>query len=399
MMSKVFAIILKDLRLRFASPSEWLFFLLLPILFTFVLSSGQLGEAGDNRVLLLVVDKAQTSLSAQFLQSLNASSLVRSQTSTAEVAERAFAERKASLLLTVPVGFDEAAVLSGTAVVEFQHQPNDINALMAEQAIQAELAKLSASLDIAQMSTTKAAQLQPFADSAAQQAYFNSARTAAQNALQSAPNRLQVSIANTADPIDYDPTANNSAGQLITWVFIPLIGISALFAYERQQGTLRRLLTSPTAKATFLFATILGQVLTALVQMVLLILFGLFVLRVNWGQDWLALGVLLTSAALAAAALGTALGTMVKTESQANGLSIMLGMVMALLGGCWYPAELFPAAVQNAVKVLPTTWAMQGLLDLLVRGGHLPDIGLEALVLLGFAGLFFGLGVWRFRYE
>ena len=77
---------------------------------------------------------------------------------------------------------------------------------------------------------------------------------------------------------------------------------------------------------------------------------------------------MLVASALAAAALGTTLGTFVKTEGQASGLSIMLGMVMALLGGCWYPLELFPQAVQNIVKILPTTWAMQGMLDIVLRG-------------------------------
>jgi ABC-2 type transport system permease protein len=89
----------------------------------------------------------------------------------------------------------------------------------------------------------------------------------------------------------------------------------------------------------------------------------------------------------------------VKTEGQASGLSIMLGMVMALLGGCWYPIELFPPAVHSAVLVLPTTWAMRGLLDIVLRGQGLSGILLEAGVLTGFAALFFVLGVWRFRYE
>ena len=35
-----------------------------------------------------------------------------------------------------------------------------------------------------------------------------------------------------------------------------------------------------------------------------------------------------------------------------------------MMGGCWYPLELFPPAIQNAVKILPTTWAMEGMLDL-----------------------------------
>jgi ABC-2 type transport system permease protein len=186
---------------------------------------------------------------------------------------------------------------------------------------------------------------------------------------------------------------------MITWVFIPLIGISAAFAYERQRGTLRRLLTTPTGRGTYLLGTILGFVFWALVQMTLLVTFGALVMKVNWADNPAALAVILTASALAAASLGTMLGTLVRTESQASGLSIMLGMVMALLGGCWYPIELFPAVMQNIVKVLPTTWAMQGMLDILLRGqgvvGILPVVG----VLLGFAALFFVIGIWRFKYE
>ena len=91
------------------------------------------------------------------------------------------------------------------------------------------------------------------------------------------------------------------------------------------------------------------------------------------------------------------MGTFIKSEGQANGLSIMFGMVFALMGGCWYPMEMFPSTVQTIVKILPTTWAMQGMLDLVLRGGGLQNP--EAGVLLGFAVLFFSVGVWRFRYE
>jgi ABC-2 type transport system permease protein len=42
---------------------------------------------------------------------------------------------------------------------------------------------------------------------------------------------------------------------------------------------------------------------------------------------------------------------------------------------------------------------MQGMLDLVMRGKGLVDILPEAGVLLGFAVLFFTVGVLRFRYE
>jgi ABC-2 type transport system permease protein len=133
--------------------------------------------------------------------------------------------------------------------------------------------------------------------------------------------------------------------------------------------------------------------------MLLLITFGILVMKLNWGSQPLALAVMMVTSVLAAAALGTTLGTFVKTESQASGVSIMTGMVMALLGGCWYPLELFPQTVQNVVKILPTTWAMRGLLDIVLRGQGLTAILPVAGILVGFAAVFFTIGVARFRFE
>jgi ABC-2 type transport system permease protein len=133
--------------------------------------------------------------------------------------------------------------------------------------------------------------------------------------------------------------------------------------------------------------------------MLLLVSFGILVMKVNWGQSPDALAVMLVASTLAAAALGTMLGTFVKSEGQASGLSMMLGMVMALLGGCWYPIELFPQFVRSAVLVLPTSWAMQGMLNIVLRGQGLTGILPQAGVLMVFALVFFAIGVWRFRYE
>jgi ABC-2 type transport system permease protein len=109
--------------------------------------------------------------------------------------------------------------------------------------------------------------------------------------------------------------------------------------------------------------------------------------------------VMLVSFGLASVALGTMLGTFVRSESQANGASMMLGMSLALLGGCWYPLELFPQAARAAANLLPTAWAMQGLNNLVLHGQGLAGVLPQAGVLLGFATVFFAVGVWRFRYE
>jgi ABC-2 type transport system permease protein len=397
-MKKIFAIAFKDTRERFTGFTEWLFFLILPIVFTLVLAGGT-GGSSDNRVRLVVVDQAKTPLSADLVTALKNSAAVRPDPMTLAKAEDQFSQRRTSAVLIIPAEFDLAHLQQGSLQLELRQQPNSMNALIAQRAIQAVTSRVSSAVDIANNSVAEAEKLQPFASEADRLAYFDAALTQAQTLMAEAPNRITTIQGATPDQIEYDPRANSSAGQLITWVFIPLIGLSELFAYERQKGTLRRILTTPTRKSTYLFGTIFGQVVFALLQMSLLVGFGSLVMKLNWGHDLGGLAIMLISAALAAAAMGTMLGTFVKTPGQANGLSIMLGMVMALMGGCWYPLELFPQVVQNVVKILPTTWAMQGLLDLVARGRGLTAILPEAGVLLGFAAVFFGVGIWRFKYE
>jgi ABC-2 type transport system permease protein len=290
------------------------------------------------------------------------------------------------------------AMQNGEAVVELRQQPNKLNALIDRQAVELAVGRISSLVDIANGSVVKAADYVSFT-SEEERTYFDASFDLAEQLLADAPQRVIAVQGKTEDTINYNPQANSTFGQMITWVFIPLIGLSAMFAGEREWGTLRRLLTTPTSKAVTIIGTVLGQVLTAVVQMGILIAFGLWALKIDLGQSIAGLLLVIVTSALAAAALGTMLGTFVKTENQANGLSIMIGMVMAMMGGCWYPLELFPRTVQSVVRVLPTTWAMQGFLDIAVRGQGFSGIILESLVLLGFAVVFFVIGVWRFRFE
>jgi hypothetical protein len=245
-----------------------------------------------------------------------------------------FSQRRVPAVLVIPPEFDMAHLLQGPLQVELRQQPNNTDALAAYQAITKEVDRAGSLPGIAAASVAAAEKVRPFAAAADRQAYFDAALAEALTQQSQAPDRLTVTRGATVDQIQYDSRANSSAGQLITWVFVPLLGISGMFAAERRRGTLRRLLSTPTGSATYPLGTIGEQVGTALVQMLLV---GL--MRLNWGQDPAALALILLATALAGAALGTMLGAFVRSEGQAGGLSWMLGMLMALLGGCWYPAE------------------------------------------------------------
>lgn len=398
-MKKLLAIIRKDSLVRFASRSELLFFIVLPIVFTFLLAGGTPSGNEDPRIPLVVVDEANNALSADILSSLEHSTAVRPELLTAAEAENQFEQRRASAVLILPAALTLEALEEGSAQVQLLQQPNNLDATIARPAVLTALRQVSGLIGAAHLATRAAESVKPFASPSARRSYFDESLVLAKNIQAEAPERVVIIRGATPERIEYDPRANASAGQLITWVFIPLFGISALFAAERQTGTLRRFLVTPTEKSTYLLGTISGQVWWALIQMLLLVAFGALVMKLNWGKDPAALLVMLLTSALAAAAFGTLLGTLVRSEGQASGLSVLFGMLFALLGGCWYPLELFPAFMQQIAKVLPTYWAMQGLLELVLRSGNMRGILPYAGVLLVFAAIYFTVGVLRFKYE
>src|SRR4030095_2388852 len=245
-MKKIFAIAWKDAIIRFASSSELLFFIILPIVFTFLLAGGTPSGDEDNRIRLPVVNEANTAISQEIIGELKNSTAVRPELMTRDEAQNQFDERRTSAIFIIPTGIDIESLQSGSAEVELLQQPNNLNATITERAILTAISRVSSATSAAQNAVKQREARQSFASDMEKQAYFESSLELAQNIQENAPERVKVVEGLTPDQIDYDPRANSSAGQLITWVFIPLFGISALFAYERQKGTLRRLLTTPS---------------------------------------------------------------------------------------------------------------------------------------------------------
>jgi len=400
-MSKIIAIARKDIKIRFSGKTELLFFLFLPLIFTLLLS-GVLFGGGVNKIVMVVVDEDNSDLSGKLVSLLRSSEAVAPSILAREKAQETFDNRDAAAILIIPSGM-ESNLKAGQAVsLDFTLDPSNNNGLAVQQEVQKAIGQISRSLAVANASTREAEQIQPFTNATQRQAYYDQSLATGQQMFETAPVRIvitQPEIATETQNQKETQAAQASAGQLIIWVFIPLLGTSELMAYERVWGTLRRLVTTPTRKPTFLLGTITGQLSNGLVQMLMLVAIGVVLLKVPWGQNPLALLLLLISFGLASVAMGTMLGTFTRTPSQANGLSISLGMVMGLMGGCMLPLEMFPPAVANVAKILPTTWAMMGMTQLTVYNAGLLQILPYAAVLLGFSVVFFIVGILRFRYE
>jgi ABC-2 type transport system permease protein len=61
--------------------------------------------------------------------------------------------------------------------------------------------------------------------------------------------------------------------------------------------------------------------------------------------------------------------------------------------------EVTPPLYQKVVQIFPSTWAMKGFNEVIVKGSGPLEVLPITLVLIGFAILFFIIGVSRLRFE
>jgi ABC-2 type transport system permease protein len=97
--------------------------------------------------------------------------------------------------------------------------------------------------------------------------------------------------------------------------------------------------------------------------------------------------------------LGVLVSSLARTEAQIGGLTTMLVLTMSAIGGCFVPRVVMPDWLRAAGLASPHAWALDGLQDILMRGYGFAEVLPRAGALLGFAVLFFALGMWRFRFE
>ncbi len=166
------------------------------------------------------------------------------------------------------------------------------------------------------------------------------------------------------------------------FVFI-LTGVS--FLRERAQGTLERLLTTPVSRADILLGYLLGFLLFATVQTLVILLFTVWILQVEYRGDLWQVMVLLLTVTVVGVNLGIFISTFARNEFQVVQFIPLVLAPQIFLSGLILPVEELPGLFQAASSVLPLTYSVEGLREIMLRGGGLGDVVRELAVLLAFA--------------
>ena len=197
------------------------------------------------------------------------------------------------------------------------------------------------------------------------------------------------------------------------FVFI-LTGIS--FLRERIGGTLERLLATPVSRAEIVLGYSLGFGFFATLQVAIVLAFVLgrlgipalgpvpafaIGLGVHTAGNPLISYLLVLVLGLGAVSLGIFLSTFARTELQILQFIPIVIVPQGLLGGFFWPIEGLPNLLQPVARILPVTYAIDGLRQVMIAGADLgsPQVLLDLGVLTAIAAVFVVLAAATIRRE
>jgi len=168
---------------------------------------------------------------------------------------------------------------------------------------------------------------------------------------------------------------------------------------ERRDRTLARLVTSRASAVDLVAGYFLGGMAVGLLQTAILLVLNAVAFRLDYGDSPLALVAVVVLFAAFSSAAAILLGTLARSGAQADGRGSGLTMVMAAIGGLWWPLEVVPEFMQAIGRALPTGQAITVFHGLVGRGWGVAEAAPLLIGLLAWTAAAFALAAWRLRRQ
>jgi ABC-2 type transport system permease protein len=206
----------------------------------------------------------------------------------------------------------------------------------------------------------------------------------------------------TGEQAGFNALAFFGSAQALFFMMFSAMGSAASMLEEQRDGTLPRMLVTPTPRAHILLGKMLGTCVICAVQvfilMIALTLVGTLLngsLQLIWGPNIPVIGLVIMAVALAATGIGSVVTGIARTSDQANIIGSVISMLFGLLGGAF-----FPAAVLGPLEILSrftvNYWGVDAF-NQLAGGAGLASVLPNVLVLAVAGVALFGLGFTLFN--
>jgi ABC-2 type transport system permease protein len=395
---RTFDLMLKDLRQVLRDRRSLIFLLVMPVIFTVFMGFALRPAApGDPRLPVGLVVEDEGLLGQKIEPLMEASSAIRPvRVEAAAEAEAQVQKGELAAALVLPAGFTTQLMAGSQPELSLIADTLKPEGQTARQAVQGIVMRL---LSAAQAGTYSVQAVKP--TEAERGAVWEAGVEQAVSQWLASTLSIQVEQATVEDPSAKRPVAyaQSSPGMLVMFSMFGLMNAATVLVLERRTRTLQRMLTTSMRRAEIIAGHLLAMFTLVFVQGLLLIIFGQLAFGVDYLRAPAAVLTVLAALALWVASLGLLISALAKGEEQVV-MFAMIGMfVFSALGGAWFPLEGTGGAFAAIGKLMPTAWAMTGFQNIVVRGLDFNSILLPAVILFAYAAAFFGLAVWRFKFE
>lgn len=173
-------------------------------------------------------------------------------------------------------------------------------------------------------------------------------------------------------------------------IFFIVIPLSINLVKEKNQGTYIRLRTLPISKFQLMMSKIIVYLVVCMIQFFLMLLVGIYLFpamglpNLNIDGKLFNMSIVALFAGLAAIGFGVLIGTIAKTHEQAAPFGATSVVILAAVGGLWFPVFAMPKSMQMMAKISPMNWGLEGFYDVLLRDVELLALVPNLLLLLTF---------------
>ncbi len=378
-MRNIVTIAVHDLRLTLSDRGAIIWILLLPIVFAtfFGLVMGAGSSPADATASLVVVDLDGSVVSQSLIKDLAGEGVSVTELTPEERSTNPDIVRT----LVIPESFGEHVLAGEQQTVRFEKEPDTSAeaALVAQARVVAAIARTIGRLVVASADVEDGAMIPADLFSA----------------VDVSPDLVTVEtrLAGRATVIP-GGFAQSIPGMAV--MFVMLIALTygaASISAERVSGNLRRLATAPVSRGEIVAGKICGRFVVSFFQITILMIVGLiahWTLGIFIGDHPFQMWLVLLLFATAVAPLGVALGGWIQDPDRAASVGVILTMVMAAFGGCWWPLEFVSKPLKTLALAFPSGWAMRTLHGVVSFGQTLGEMRLNLLALIVF-GVVFGI--------
>lgn len=408
---RIIDLALKDLLQIVRDWRAAVFLVIMPIGFTvmfgFAFGGFGDGEPDDSRLPVGLLDQDQGPLSSEILSLLENSKVIAVEIIELEIddAGELVAENELAAVVIIPQGYGDKFLKGETNQLNLIADTGTNAGMTIRGEVQAAAVRLNSAVRTAIVSSEFFDRESGFTDAGDRQEYLDDALRDTIAAWDNPPISITTSKNTFAEDEQDEPGISENAysqsspGMMAQFAIAGLMGASAIIVIERKNRAMRRLLTTAITRFEILMGHYLAMFVMIFVQVMILIVFGQLLLRLNYLDHPAATLLMAVATALFAASLGLFIGAVAKTEEQVIVFAMIPMFVLSGLGGAWVPMEIMPEGFQQFARLTPLAFVVEGFQDIIIRDLGIESVILNLVVLIAYALVFFAIAAWIFRYE